>query len=249
MLNRRQVLISFQNYIAQYDQTESMIANKKKHSYHVAENCDWIALKLGLSKEQQEIAWLIGILHDIGRFEQIKQTHAYTDDKLNHAELGVRLLFEDGLINCFMQENDYAEIIKKAVLLHNRLELPVNLTNEEFLFCNIIRDADKIDNFRGFHESDFVSFHERTLEAVQSSKITDAVMACFFEHRTIPHKVIRTDADFFLLPFALYFGIVYDCSRELVAKQGNFKKMLDFTFEDKENQRKFELIKAELTRV
>ena len=136
--------------------------------------------------------------------------------------------------------------IRLAVLYHNRLELPSNLTGREKLFCNIIRDADKVDNFRGFIDNDFISFHERSLHSVQHSSISQEIMDCFNNHSTIPHCLIKTDADFFLLPYALLFGIVYECSYKLVELQGNFKKMLQFQFESKGNREKFDLIKRSI---
>jgi putative nucleotidyltransferase with HDIG domain len=44
------------------------------HTYHVADNARNIAEKLKLSKEDIELAELIGLLHDIGRFEELKIT-------------------------------------------------------------------------------------------------------------------------------------------------------------------------------
>ncbi len=244
MIDRERVRGAFRRYTARFDDTELMIANKKRHTFHVAGNCEKIAAALGLDQAQPDLAWMIGVLHDIGRFEQIRQTHSYTDKALDHAELGVRLLFDDGLISQFADGDE--EIIRKAVLFHNKLELPSTLSEEERLFCSIIRDADKTDIFRGFRENDFVSFHERTVEQVQRSRISDGVMKCFREHRTIPRSEIKTDADFFLLPYALYFGLVFPCSRELVKEQGNYRQMLDFEFTDPENRMRFEIIKREI---
>ena len=154
----------------------------------------------------------------------------------------MKLLFDIGMIDKFINDNKWADIIKKSIKYHNKLDLPDSLGEKEKLFCNIIRDADKADNFRGFCENDFDSFHERSLESVQKSEITDGVMQCFREHSTIPHAVIKTDADFFLLPYALYFGIVFDCTKALVDKQGYYKQMLSFEFCRQDNREKFKEI-------
>lgn len=228
-MDRDRVINAFTKYTETFDKTNHQIRNKINHTWHVAENSEFIASKLIASNTGIDLAWLIGVLHDIGRFEQVKQTQGYTDTvSLDHAQFGVDLLFENGKINEFIEtKNDY-EIIRKAILYHNKLDLPAKLTPCERMYCNIIRDADKADNFRGFHENDFFSFHERTVEAVQESEISEAVIKCFIEHRTIPHSCIVTAADFFLLPYALYFGLVYDCSRKLVEEQGYYYRMLDF---------------------
>ena len=72
------------------------------------------------------------------------------------------------------------------------------------------------------------------------------MMRCFRECRTIPFSVIQSAADFFLLPYAMIFGVVYDCSFKLIEEQGNYKSMLDYKFLKDENQKTFEEIKREI---
>lgn len=242
MIDRLEVQNEFDAYTSQFDSCNLLISNKRSHTFHVAENCDWIARQLDLDDNAVDICWLIGMLHDIGRFEQVKRIHGYTDKDLDHAELGVKLLFNEGMIYRFISDDEWTNIIKKSIKYHNKLDLPDDLGEKEKLFCDIIRDADKADNFRGFCENDFVSFHERTLKSVQESEITDGVMQCFRERKTIPHALIKTDADFFLLPYALYFGIVLDCTKVLVKNQDYYRQMLTFEFSRQDNRDRFKEI-------
>ena len=86
------------------------------------------------------------MLHDIGRFEQVRLYHTFNDGKsVNHAEIGVKILFEDGLIREFIEDKQYDEIIKIAILNHNRQAIETGLTERQLLHSKIIRDADKID--------------------------------------------------------------------------------------------------------
>ena len=237
-------LTAFKHYASHFDQSNFQVANKIRHTWHVAENSERIAAALGCNAE---LAWLIGVLHDIGRFEQIRVVHGYDDSKgIDHGDYGESLLFREGIIRDFISDESADEIIRKAVKYHNKYELPNSLTGEELLYCNIIRDADKIDNFRGFHENDFYSFHERTPEEVQASQISDGVVDCFKRHKTIPFKVIQSAADFFLIPFALIFGITYDESLQIIDQQGYYRKMLDFEFINVDNRATFEIIKKEI---
>ena len=234
----------FQHYTSAFDQSNLQVVNKIRHTWQVADNCEKIASAMGCNSE---LAWLIGILHDIGRFEQIRVVHGYDDSKgIDHGDYGKHLLFEDGKIREFLSDESADEIISKAVKYHNKYELPSSISGEELLYCNVIRDADKIDNFRGFHENDFYSFHERTPEEVQCSQISDAVINCFLSHKTIPFKVIQSAADFLLIPYALIFGIIYNESMQLVEEQGYYRKMLDYEFISAENSEKFEVIKREI---
>ena len=241
---KAKALTAFKHYTSAFDQSNFQVANKIRHTWHVADHCERIASELGCNTE---LAWLIGVLHDIGRFEQIRVVHGYDDSKgIDHGDYGESLLFEEGIIREFISDESADEIIRKAVKYHNKYELPDSLTGEEQLYCNIIRDADKIDNFRGFHENDFYSFHERTPEEAQFSQISDEIVGCFMRHETIPFKVVQSAADFFLIPYALIFGITYDESMQIVYEQEYYRKMLDFEFISVENRRKFESIKKEI---
>lgn len=244
IVEKGRVKAVFEHYTSAFDQSNFQVANKIRHTWQVADNSERIASALRCNSE---LAWLIGVLHDIGRFEQIRVVHGYDDSKgIDHGDYGEHLLFEEGMIREFISEESADGIIRKAVKYHNKYELPNSISGVELLYCNVIRDADKIDNFRGFHENDFYSFHERTPEEVQSSAISDVVVDCFLSHKTIPFKMIQSAADFFLIPYALIFGITYDESMQLVEEQGYYRKMLDYEFIRTENREKFEVIKKEI---
>ena len=240
-VDKARVERAFQAYTGHFDTTNLQISNKIRHSHHVAANCEAVASALSADTD---LAWLIGMLHDIGRFEQIRVVHGYDDHKgLDHGDYGAKMLFEEGLIRDFTDWTDADGVIRKAVRWHNKYELPEGLNEDERLYCQIVRDADKLDNFRGFLENDFFSFHEHTPEEVQGSEISDEIVDCFRRGDTIPFRLIRSAADFFLIPYALYLGLVYPASRDLAEEQGCYRRMLEFRFTDETNRRKFDQIR------
>ena len=240
-VDKARVERAFQAYTSAFDAANLQISNKIRHSHHVAANCEAIATALSADTD---LAWLIGMLHDIGRFEQIRVVHGYDDHKwLDHGDYGTKTLFEEGLIRDFTDWTDADDVIRKAVRWHNKYALPDDLSKEERLYCQIVRDADKLDNFRGFLENDFYSFHEHTPEEVQGSEISDEIVDCFRRGDTIPFRLIRSAADFFLIPYSLYLGLVYPASRDLAEEQGCYRRMLEFRFTDETNRRKFDQIR------
>ena len=87
-MDRRKTLEAFASYVGQYDSKDPKISLKIKHTYKVAELCDKIGAALGLTGDGLDAAWLCGMLHDIGRFEQIRQYNTFIDGKsVNHAKL------------------------------------------------------------------------------------------------------------------------------------------------------------------
>ncbi|NRT88762.1 HD domain-containing protein [Clostridium beijerinckii] len=120
---------------------------KEIHTLKVAEHAVNIAKSLNLTQEEVDTAEIIGLFHDIGRFEQFKKYKTFRDAfSENHAALGVKILEESGILKNL--DDSRRRIIIKAVNLHNEKDLPMDLNKKESLFCKLIRDADKLDIFR-----------------------------------------------------------------------------------------------------
>ena len=146
MIDLKKANVEFDKYVKNYNSEDKKIALKIEHIKRVSEISGIISENLNLDKENIELAKLIGLLHDIGRFEQIKQYNTFSDkDSIDHGKLGVEILFKQGKIRNFIKSAKYDEIIKKAILNHNRKEIEKGLNPKELLHSKIIRDADKID--------------------------------------------------------------------------------------------------------
>ena len=120
---------AFKEYVKKYNPEDEKIKIKIAHIERVAENSKRIAENLNLSQEDIELAELIGLLHDIGRFEQVRLYHTFVDkDSINHGEYGAKVLFEDGLIRKFIKDDKFDRIIKLAIVNHNRADIEEGLT-------------------------------------------------------------------------------------------------------------------------
>lgn len=119
-ISRDHVKNVFQAYTDRYDASDGKIKLKIDHTYRVAAICERIAESLSLSSEDVDLAWLLGMLHDIGRFEQLKRYGTFSDaQSIDHAHFGVELLygetqFERERSNCSLQgqfQHEEAETI------------------------------------------------------------------------------------------------------------------------------------------
>ena len=96
-IDRDRAREAFARYVEPYDPHDPKIALKYDHTLRVAELCDRIARASGLPAEDADVAWLLGLLHDIGRFEQVRRYGTFSDAKsVSHAALGVDVLFGPG---------------------------------------------------------------------------------------------------------------------------------------------------------
>ena len=136
---------AFNEYVKKYDPNDPQIYLKIKHIETVVSVAKEVAESLNLDEENVKLAELIALLHDIGRFEQVKRYHTFMDkDSINHAEFGVNLL-KEGLIREFINDDKYDTIILNAILNHNKNKIDENLDEHTKLHCRIVRDADKVD--------------------------------------------------------------------------------------------------------
>lgn len=132
----------FENYIKSFDLSDENLRRKKEHTYRVIKFCERIAKDLKLNARDRFLLNIIGLYHDIGRFYQYEKYQKFNDwQTLDHALLSVKVLKDNKQIEDIKEK----EIIYKAIENHNKIKIEQGLSEKEKLFCNIIRDADKLD--------------------------------------------------------------------------------------------------------
>lgn len=198
----------YKEYISKYNPENARIALKIDHIYRTAEKSKWLATKLNLSNEDILLAELIGLLHDIGRFEQIKKYNTFVDkDSINHGMYGVKVLFEDNLIRNFIEDTQYDEIIKKAILNHNRSTISQTNSKRELIHCKIIRDADKLDIFNVLLIDKLEAAYP--FEKYEKEHISKEIKDDFINYHEINYLQRKTCADILVSHIAYIFDINY----------------------------------------
>lgn len=216
---------AFEAYAEKYDTENINIRLKIDHTYRVAEFCERISKSLTDNTADIELAWMLGLLHDIGRFEQLKRYNTFVDkDSIDHAELGADILFSNGLIYEFMNEPGIFPLIETAIRLHNKLNVPEELDEKTQFFTNILRDADKCDIFRVICEPPFEGRAQAILANPKPAR--DLVMNCIKEHRCVPRTFNSTPFESLLSQCCLAFELVYDESRMIVKEQGYLSRLM-----------------------
>lgn len=228
MVDFKKALIAFKKYLEDYDLNDSKINLKVIHTYGVVYFSEYICRDLKLSSEDKELAKLIALLHDIARFEQLKQYGAYEDYKtFDHADLGAKILFEDNLIRKFIDNNKYDNIIYKAIKNHNKLNIESGLNDEELLHSKIVRDADKTDNFRVAVVDSFEAILNSTREKLENDIITDKIYNDFMNNRIIINHERKTDIDSWIAGIAF----IYDYNFNSGLKYIKDKKYIDLAID------------------
>ena len=291
---------TFLDYASGYDLNDVKIKLKADHTLRVADLCRQIAASIRLSPKDTDLACLTGILHDVGRFEQVSIYHTFRDAvSVNHAQFSADLLFKEGLINDYREalkatdpdrnadpdrkadadrkadpdrntdsgrnadpgrsadpvvnagreeilSAEDLQTIEKAIRLHNAYRLPEDLTQRERMFCDILRDADKIDILRVNRETPMTDIYDLPEDEFLDSQISDAVYEDMLAHRNVDRANSRTGVDFLMGHIAFVFGLVYPISFRLVKEQGYLDQMLAFESRNAETRKRMERIRAEV---
>ena len=248
MIDIEKSKIAFKNFLDEYKDTSDLgFELKIVHTYHVTENAREIAEKLDLAKEDIELAELIGLLHDIGRFEELKITKELNSTKFNHASHGSKMLFEDGFIRNFIEDNQYDQIIKKAIENHSRLQIEEGLDERTLLHCKIIRDADKLDNFRVKKEEKIEAIFPNRVKSktdIEESTITDKVYETVLAKKCVNIHDRITPLDFWICILAFTFDLNFDVSYKIIEDNDYINVLIDrFEYRDKETKDRMEIIR------
>lgn len=249
MIDFRKAQESFEEYLKEYDLENGSIKLKIRHTYEVVKKSEYIATGLNLDKENVELAKVIALLHDIGRFEQIKNFNDFNDfnDKqIEHAEFGVKVLFEENLITKFIEDRKYDNLINKAIYNHNKFKIEDNLSDVELLHCKIIRDADKLDNFRVKQydrlEDMFPKIYKKG--TINYEKISEKVYEDFMKCKCIKLADRKTIIDYWVCVIAFIFDLNFDISLNYVKKNNYIDILIDrIDYKNKDTKQKMEDIR------
>jgi hypothetical protein len=205
---------------------------KEVHSKAVCDETAWLADRLGLSDNQKRIAQAIGLLHDVGRFKQFKEYRTYKDaSSVNHSALGAQIMQYKGILSGF----DETEIkwIVMAVKHHGDKKLPEDLDSETLLYCQLIRDADKIDIYRVVIEY-YTKYLENPAGFNLDLEVPDEPWYSqeFVEHllkgERIGYEQMKTFNDIKLLMLSWVYDVNFTPTLERIKQRGFLEKVIDF---------------------
>lgn len=228
---------ALETYIKNYDMNDPDIKYKYNHSYRVMKNSEFLANKLNLSEIDKKLAKIIGLYHDIGRFEQDKRYNSFNDSKqFDHADYGVEILFKQNIIKQIPIEEKYYHIIEKSIKNHNKYQIEENLTKEEMQHAKIIRDADKIDILYAASEE---LLTPKALDLTKDKEdIRESIKKEFYKEKTIKTSSLtgkKTESEKVLSYLALVFDLNYKFSADYILEH----KIIDNFYNNLKDKEKY----------
>lgn len=211
-MNRQEAEHNFAEFLSLFDMHDGMMRLKRDHSYRVAGICAGIAQRLDLSSADQDLAYRIGLVHDIGRFEQARKFHSFLDyQTMDHGDYGAALLKENDTVLSYADATE-ASVLITAVRNHNKYRIEEGLDERTLLFARIIRDADKIDILYLRSLTSYDGLMNLDRNAIENSFISTSVYEEVMRNHTIVSSARKTPLDRVVSIACFVFDMNWDSS-------------------------------------
>ncbi len=210
-----------QNYIKGYytnkENIQSMMKVKELHTDYVVENCAALAKALSLNAHDVELSRMIGLFHDIGRFEQYTKYQTFNDRlSENHAQIALAILRDLPLLDRLHPED--RDTLEFAIANHNAKEIAPTKNRRHLLFAKLIRDADKLDIYRVL---------EPFTEDSDGSGFSESILRCFLEEKQADYTYIKTLDDRKLVRLLWLYNIYFTWTMQQILQRGYIKHLIE----------------------
>ena len=199
----------FNNYLKDYDCHNDKIRLKIVHTYGVVKESTDISARMRLSEEDTTLAKMIALLHDIGRFEQLKRFDSFLPDTMDHAAYGVKILFNndngENLIRRFVPESDFDEIIRISIAKHSDF---------------------KLDNCRVKLEDRLETFMDTSAEETGASVVSPKVKDSILRHECILSSDRVTPMDYWISYLAYFYDINFRESLDIIEERNYIPRII-----------------------
>ena len=212
----------FDEYVFNYDMNDPDINYKYHHSYRVMNIMEKLATKLNLQPKDIELSKVIGLLHDIGRFEQDKLYNSFKDNEMDHGDYGIKVLKETNLLSqTSLDESDY-EVVYKSIKNHNKFTIEPNLTEKELLFSKLIRDADKLDILYSLGNKNI-----KKILRQDNSVISKKIETSFFNNQIGNIKDSKSKNDGLVITFCYIYDINFKITHQIIKENKYYDKIYE----------------------
>ena len=235
----------FDDYVAGfYGNDEFINANVKLKEDHTRRTCEemlHLSKALSLSDEQMQLAQVIALFHDIGRFEQFVRYRTYVDGRsVDHCLLGLEVLRKTKTLDGV--DETERQWIEKAIEYHGLKELPPGLNGDCLLFSKLIRDADKIDSLYVMTEclrqySENPRGYKLEIEVPDKPGYSDKVVQALLRGRPIDYGWMKTLNDMKLCLLGWIFDVNFVPTLKRIKQRRLIEILIDFLPKDVDIER------------
>ena len=231
-----------------------MMRLKRIHTGFVVKNAEAIADGEGFTDEECEVALAAALLHDTGRYEQLRRYNTFRDsDSIDHAVFSHDIVKEKGWLDQVLGKSksevvvvQWKDAILKAVLHHNRRDLPKEIEDPlststsslhlTSIAAHTVRDADKLDIFRVLEDrvknTDWKADTRAFWNLAISAPPNPVVVECIAKGSPVDYQNIKSLSDFVLIQVGwMISGLHFATARRLCRERNHLAYRRKFLHE------------------
>jgi putative nucleotidyltransferase with HDIG domain len=203
---------------------------KMNHTGYVTAIARELAQHLALSEHDVQLAEIMGLFHDVGRFRQYSIYKTFNDAQSeDHADLGLKVLAEEMPYMADLSAED-ADLVRYAIKYHNKKEIPADATGKYLLFAKLLRDADKLDIYRvlaPFLEPENADKAPKFIKAHASERISPEFIHAFVAGEQADYRKLKTLGDRKLVRLLWVYDVNFGWTLQKMVERGYIQKVID----------------------
>ncbi|ODA40505.1 HD domain-containing protein [Desulfosporosinus sp. BG] len=237
------------SYPAEDAEVEANLRYKREHSLRVRDYVLTIGQDLQLDTNHMFLAEVIGLLHDVGRFEQYAKYHTFKDHQSeDHAKLGLSVLERAKIFSGRVSELE-KEIILTAIKNHNQRVINENVSGDTLMFCRLIRDADKLDIFEqviSFYENPLRTPHFAVEHNHEEENYSSEVIQGILSGKQISYTSVKTSVDIKLIRLSWLLDMTFPIALAIAKRKQYLERLRAFIPVTVDTLKVFQYIEAQM---
>jgi hypothetical protein len=198
---------------------------KIDHTLRVCHDNKVLCSAIGADSEVVFISTIVALLHDVGRFEQFLKYNTFADRySVNHAILAIEIVERYNLLSDLSSAE--SDKVLTAIRMHNVRQLPIDLDEHQRIFCNLIRDADKIDIYKitaeFYKNPDSAESEIIGIGIKDTPEISDEVCEAIINKNNVDFSSMRSLNDFKLVQLGWVYDFNFPVSLSIIKSRGHY---------------------------
>lgn len=203
------------------EEVQRGILIKEQHTGYVTANCIELAKFLNLSQHDTELAEMIGLFHDVGRFYQYQTYKTFNDAQSeDHAELAFKVIDKLEFFHELCAK-DY-DVLHFAIQNHNKKLIAPTDDERKEIFAKLIRDADKLDIYRVLQPYFAQENADKLPNFItgRSPEISPDFLEKFVRGEQVDYREIRTNGDRKLVRLMWVYNVYFKWTMKKILERG-----------------------------
>ncbi len=195
---------------------------KEIHTGYVTRIAVELAGHLELTPHNVQLAEIMGLFHDVGRFRQYCLYQTFNDAQSeDHATLGLKVLDELPFMKQLAPADE--SLVRFAIGNHNKKEIEQTDDRRKIFFAKLLRDADKLDIYRvlaPFIRPENADKAPKFVQGADSDQINPDFVQDFLAGRQADYRKLRTQGDRKIVRLMWIYDINFSWTLREIVKRG-----------------------------